>query len=183
MTAILLVRHGEAAAEWGQHEDPGLSELGRQQAGTTAEELGTRIDASWRIASSPRARAVETAAPLLEICGLPLSIDQAYSEVPAPVAMHQRRHWLREFMRQQWSAQPESLWQWRRAIVAGLQGLQHPTVVFTHFLVINAAVAEAEGRDEVLSFWPDNASVTELRLDGGRLKLTSLGRSLQTLVN
>jgi len=30
--SIYLVRHGEAAASWGESSDPGLSELGWQQA-------------------------------------------------------------------------------------------------------------------------------------------------------
>ena len=29
---IILVRHGEASAEWSVHPDPGLSEHGREQA-------------------------------------------------------------------------------------------------------------------------------------------------------
>ncbi|MGB2220660.1 MAG: phosphoglycerate mutase family protein, partial [Henriciella sp.] len=36
---IMLVRHGEAAASWGAHKDPGLSETGHQQAAVVAEEL------------------------------------------------------------------------------------------------------------------------------------------------
>ncbi|WP_116367457.1 histidine phosphatase family protein [Parahaliea mediterranea] len=184
MTRILLVRHGEAAAEWGQHEDPGLSERGRQQASDTAQALLLRLGADdWQILSSPKARALETAAPLAAASGLSVAIEPAYREVPVPVAMEQRKPWLRQFMQQQWPGQPAALWQWRQGLVDALEGLARPTLVFTHFLVINAAVAEAEGRDEVLCFWPDNASVTEFCLQAGRLQLVSLGRSLQTVVN
>jgi probable phosphoglycerate mutase len=38
-TRCFLVRHGEAAAHWGEEEDPGLSALGRQQAERAAGEL------------------------------------------------------------------------------------------------------------------------------------------------
>jgi len=36
---IFLVRHGEAAASWGESPDPGLSELGRRQAEVAAALL------------------------------------------------------------------------------------------------------------------------------------------------
>ena len=29
---ILLIRHGEASASWGDHADPGLSDNGKKQA-------------------------------------------------------------------------------------------------------------------------------------------------------
>lgn len=183
MTRILLVRHGEAAAEWGQHQDPGLSELGREQAAKSAGDLAPQVDPRWQLLSSPKMRARETAEPLVKISGLPVRIDAVFREVPAPVPMAQRKTWLRQFMQQQWTDQPEELWQWRRAIVDTLCSLSQPTVIFTHFLVINAVVSEAQDRGEVLCFWPDNASITELVLEDGRLGLVSLGRSLQTRVN
>jgi len=183
VTRIILVRHGEAAAEWGQHEDPGLSTLGRAQAAQSATELAPQIEAGWQVVSSPKLRARETAEPLLAVTGLPVRIDPVFREVPAPVPMAQRKPWLREFMQQQWADQPEDLWLWRRAIVDALVALEQPTVIFTHFLVINAVVAEAEGRGEVLCFWPDNASITELVLEGDRLRVAALGRSMPTQVN
>ena len=39
---IYLVRHGEAAAGWGDHPDPGLSALGQKQAKAVAVELQKR---------------------------------------------------------------------------------------------------------------------------------------------
>ncbi|TXS91282.1 histidine phosphatase family protein [Parahaliea maris] len=183
MTRILLVRHGEAAAEWGQHEDPGLSELGWEQAANSAAELASQVDSQWQLVSSPKMRARETAQPLVDATGLAVRIDPVYREVPAPVPMAQRKQWLRRFMQQQWADQPDDLWRWRRDIVEALSVLERPTVIFTHFLVINAVVSEAQERGEVLCFWPDNASITELHLEQGRLRLESLGRSLQTEVN
>ena len=34
---IILVRHGEASAGWSMHPDPGLSELGSEQAAEAAD--------------------------------------------------------------------------------------------------------------------------------------------------
>jgi hypothetical protein len=37
---IYLVRHGEPEAGWNAHQDPGLSDLGRRQAGWTRGDEG-----------------------------------------------------------------------------------------------------------------------------------------------
>ena len=42
---IYLVRHGEAAASWGDHPDPGLSELGQKQA--AVESLAKLLAKEW----------------------------------------------------------------------------------------------------------------------------------------
>ena len=39
MSNIYMVRHGEAAAGFDRHIDPGLSKLGKDQASATAKEL------------------------------------------------------------------------------------------------------------------------------------------------
>ncbi len=43
MAKIHLVRHGEAAAGFGTHKDPGLSELGQKQAESVAHLLATTL--------------------------------------------------------------------------------------------------------------------------------------------
>lgn len=180
---ILLVRHGEAAAQWGQHADPGLSELGCQQAQAASTELLERVDRQWSLLSSPKARALETAAPLVRALGADLIIDEAYQEIPAPVPLKGRKQWLRQFMTEYWDSQPEPLHQWRRAILEAVASIDRPTVIYTHFLVINTVVGAAQARRETRCFWPDNASITQLRVEGGRLELVSLGREMETIVN
>lgn len=180
---ILLVRHGEAAAEWGQHEDPGLSTLGRQQAMDAAQALRPRLGSGWELYSSPKARTLETAEPLARVLGVEARVEEAFSEIPAPVPLERRKAWLRQFMREQWHGQPDTLWQWRDRMLERLCELEAPSVVYTHFLVINTVVAAAEQRDETLCFWPDNGSITHLRLKGGHLELVALGRAMKTVVN
>ena len=46
------------------------------------------------------------------------------------------------------------LWEWRKDILSGLKEATGPTVVFCHFLVINAVIAEIENKPEVLQFIP-----------------------------
>ena len=42
MTVIYLVRHGQAETGWTTQQDPGLSDLGRQQARAAAQALSER---------------------------------------------------------------------------------------------------------------------------------------------
>ena len=64
-----------------------------------------------------------------------------------------------------------------------LLALQQPTVIFTHFLVLNAVVGLLQDRSETLCYWPDNASVTHLQHTGRELKLVRLGKQMSTVVN
>jgi probable phosphoglycerate mutase len=180
---IYLVRHGEAAASWSQSEDPGLSDRGLRQARSAADKLSGVVPNRVRLVSSPLTRAMETAAPLAERLSSPLEINEAYREIPAPVPLPRRQDWLRAFMRQAWSDQPPALWEWRDRILQHLSGSGTPVVIFTHFLVINTIVGEVMQRDETLSFWPDNGSITHLRKRDGALELIALGRQMDTAVN
>jgi broad specificity phosphatase PhoE len=181
---IFLVRHGEAAAAWGQDPDPGLSDLGKQQAIATTQKLLPQLGDAVQVISSPLLRAQETALPLLEVRPGELVINNAFREVPAPVPLAERQDWLRGFMKQKWSEQPEELLQWRANALAQLQQLTTPTVVFSHFLVLNAIVGAIQDRPETLVFWPDNASVTHLQLSSnGELSLVALGDQMDTVIN
>jgi probable phosphoglycerate mutase len=181
---IFLVRHGEAAASWAESADPGLSELGWSQAEEVAAELEPRLDpANLQLLSSPLQRAQETAVPLARSLGLEVAIEAAFREVPSPVPLPERQTWLRQFMREQWHEQPDSLHQWRERMLASLTSLQRPTVIFSHFLVINAVLSHLEQRPEILCFWPDNGSATHLRLEAGSLELVARGRQMDTVVN
>ena len=180
---IFLVRHGEAAASWGQSSDPGLSELGAQQAQRAAQILLENIPGDIQLLSSPLARATETAAPLAAALDQPVQLMDVFREIPAPVPMAQRQAWLREFMQQHWQEQPEELCSWRDEALQQLLALRRSAVVFTHFLVINAIVGQVLGRAETLCFRPDNASITHLRRTGGQLQLVALGEEMKTVVN
>ena len=86
-------------------------------------------------------------------------------------------------MRQDWSEQSDDLWSWRRDIVAGLKEVTEPMVVFCHFLVINAVIAEIKNKPEVLQVYPANASFHELTLEDGHLSLVQLGQQMETRIN
>ena len=111
MVDIFLVRHGEAAAAWGEDPDPGLSPLGRKQALQVRDEL--ELYRNIRIISSPLLRAQETAQPLATVLRTQLEIDETYREIPSPVGIDDRQAWLSGFMRQQWQEQGPEVLQWR----------------------------------------------------------------------
>lgn len=179
---VFLVRHGEAAASWGQDPDPPLSDDGRAQARTAAQRL-TGLATASSLISSPLRRAQETAAPLAEVLKVPVLIDNRVAEIPAPVPLAERQDWLRAFMRQRWSHQPEELLLWRGAILEAVFELPAGAVVFSHFLVINTIVGSLQGADNTLVCWPANASITVLERDGGQWLLAELGAQMRSRVN
>jgi broad specificity phosphatase PhoE len=180
---IYIVRHGEAASSWGESADPGLSELGLAQAQTAASTLAALPGSGLQLLSSPLLRAQETAKASSEKLGLAVAIDDTFREVPSPVPQAQRQAWLQEFMQQQWQEQPDALRQWRDSILLRLLELPRPTVIFSHFLVINAVVGSIENSSKTLCCWPDNGAIVQLSLSNGQLELVSRGAQIQTRVN
>lgn len=170
MSALIhLVRHGEPAAAWGGPEaDPGLSARGREQAQAAARTLNGL--GPLLALSSPLRRCRETAAAFVDDA----AIEPAVAEVPTPDGVTDRRAWLTDFMGGRWS-DASSLLAWRGALIARLIGIRAPSVIFTHFVAINAAVGAARDDARVLQFQPDHCSVTTLETDGSRLRLVRVG--------
>ena len=78
---VLLLRHAETTAPdlfHGAESDVGLSERGLSQAESIAPILAREQPAA--IISSPMRRAVETATPIAQACGLPVQIEPALHE-------------------------------------------------------------------------------------------------------
>jgi len=180
---IFLVRHGEAAASWAQSPDPGLSELGMEQARAAARALQDRLVGQVQLYSSPLARARETAQPLAAALTVSVEISEAFREIRAPVPLERRQAWLRQFMQQRWEQQSPDLHEWRSRAVGELLQMASPAVIFTHFLLINAVVGHILGERNTLHFWPDNGSITHLRRSEGGLELVELGAQMPSVVN
>lgn len=181
---LFIVRHGEAAASWGESADPGLSGPGHEQATAVRDQLLSRLDgAEPALFTSPLRRARETAMPLAEHFQRPVTVDERFREIPSPVPLAQRQDWLRAFMRSTWAEQDDTLHGWRAAILEGLAALPDRSVIFTHFLVLNAVVGWHRGSDETLVFWPANASVTELLCDSRGQWRACPGEQMRTRVN
>ena len=182
MTQIWIVRHGEAAASWEKDPDPGLSQLGQSQAEETADALMDIVPVGAKLISSPLRRAQETAAAFANKRGM-VSGSIRDSRGALACSAERSQGLAQEFMRQDWSEQSDDLWEWRKDILSGLKEATEPTVVFCHFLVINAVIAEIENKPEVLQVYPANASFHELKLEGGELSLVQLGQQMKTRIN
>ena len=183
MTDVWLVRHGEAAAAFDQNTDPPLSDLGCEQAARSAESLTQRVPDYAQLLTSPKLRAIQTGEPFAEMRGEALDIDRRFIELPSPGALTERKDWIQRVLKGRWSELPESVHDWQRDIIDAIQALQVPTVIFSHFLVINTVAAHMSGEDTVLQCLPANGSVHHLRVDEGSWQWIARGEMLQTVVS
>jgi broad specificity phosphatase PhoE len=176
MVNLYLVRHAEPAALWGAHPDPGLSELGQAQARQVGAYLaGLNVGEAL---TSPLARCRETALPFSAHLGREAAVNHAVAEIPVPGHVTDHRPWLTAIMSGAWSDGhvDESLRGWRSDIGKALLALTQDTIIFSHFVAINAAVGLATNSNKVTVFKPGHASVTVLAHDGTALRLASLGQ-------
>lgn len=181
MPRIYLVRHGKAAAGWDGHPDPGLDPLGATQSRLAADLLAPI--GPLTILSSPLARARETAAFLAEVWDREPVIEPRMAEIPSPSDdLAARTAWLRQAMAGTWADLPPRYQSWRNDVVGCLTSLTDDTVIFSHFIAINAAVGHARGDDRLVCFRPDNASITHLIAEAGTLKIEELGAEAETEV-
>jgi broad specificity phosphatase PhoE len=140
--------------------------------------------------SSPLRRCRETAAPLAALWICEIQIFPPAAEIPSPpVDVAARRDWLTSATRGTWtqlnnSAPAGSIdyLGWRRDVIDALLAIPRDTVLYTHFIAINAAVGAAQGDDHVVCFHPDHASVTVIDTDANRLRVLDLGREGHTAV-
>jgi len=177
---IYLVRHGEAASGWGAHPDPGLSDMGQAQATSAAEALSAfSIQAAL---TSPMRRCQETAAPFAHQEPLELSIEPRVTEIPTPGDIVDRVLWLRSLMSGEWDATPKLVQDWRQTLIDTVSALPENTVVFSHFVAINAIVGHMEGSNKVTVFRPNHCSITQVKPTESGLKLIRRGEEAGTKV-
>lgn len=177
---IYLIRHGEAAASWGAHPDPGLSEAGHAQARAVAidlSELGIQ-----NVITSPMARCQETASAFSTRSGLAAVITPSVTEIPTPPSIDDRVSWLRALMSGKWDTAPELVQDWRNGLIETVSALPEHTAIFTHFVAINAIAGHLDGDDNVTVFRPNYCSVTTLARTTNGLRLVKRGDSLETKI-
>ena len=177
---IYLVRHGEAAASWGNHPDPGLSELGHKQAEAAA---GTLLSLGARSAiSSPMQRCRETAQPFERLAGVTAAVEPVVSEIETPEGVEDRVAWLQAYMAGTWSAEGAAHDVWRRRIAEALALLPDNTAVFSHFVAINAVVSLIDNDDRTTVFRPGHCSITRVDFSGAVPRIVEYGSQAATRV-
>jgi len=181
MGRLYLVRHGRAEADFGVADDPGLDEVGRQQAEAVVRKLGEHPRV--KIVTSPLLRARQTAAPLAAHWRTKPVVEEIVAEIPSPRQPGiDREKWLMEFMTGMWSAAPTDLERWRDSVVSYLVRRTEDEVIFTHFVAVNVAAGAAINDDHIAVFKPDNGSVTVIDVVDGKLKMVERGREAFTRV-
>ena len=181
MAKLYLVRHGQAAATWGEDPDPGLNELGRQQAGAMAAAMAPL--GPLPVLVSPLRRTRETAQPLEAAWNVTAAVEPAVREIPSPTEdLSNRREWLHAMMGGTWTEADAWLRPWRQKLINTLLAAPQDCVVVSHFVAINVAVGAALGDDRVTLFRPNNCSITILQSNGVDLSVLQLGEALETEV-
>lgn len=181
MPKIYLIRHGRAAAGWGESDDPGLDSMGREQAAQVSRTLQALNP--MPIVSSPMKRARETAEPLAQAWERAPEIDPRFSEIPTPGHIpNNRKAWIKDILSKRWDALDTDLQDWRETLLTALCSLQQDSVVFTHFIAINAIAGKAIHDHRVLVFLPDNTSITTVKVAGSAITLLEKGTEMTTSV-
>jgi broad specificity phosphatase PhoE len=187
MARVYMVRHGRAAAGWNVDPDPALDDLGRSQALEAATTLVPK--GRMNVITSPLLRCQQTAFPTATAWGVEAVVEPRVGEIPSPAGytLENRVEWLREAMAGTWTEVAQRSGGhyavYRADIARAIAGLREDTVVFSHFIAINAVIGEASGDDRVVIASLDNCSITVLDVsDEGVIRLVETGGEADTLI-
>ena len=179
---VRLVRHGRAAAGWNIDPDPDLDELGRDQAATIAALLLPA--GSFAVVSSPLLRCRSTARRYADLVDRPVMIAPAVAEIPSPdgIEMADRVDWLRGAMQGTWADLGETYTRYRNDVVDYVRNCDGDTLIFSHFIAINAVIGACLGDDRLVIRSLDNCSVTTVAIESDGLRLVEGGSEADTLI-
>ena len=153
MTEIILVRHGEASASWQESTDPGLSELGKRQAEECANLLLN----------------------INEIDKYELVSSPLKRAIETGSKLKEKLKGISDLKK------PQA--EWRKNIIDKIWQIENPTVIFSHFMVINTIVGYVKKDESMVCFYPDNCSITKLNKCEDEIHLTNLGSELSSKIN
>jgi broad specificity phosphatase PhoE len=188
MPIVYLVRHGRVAAADTDPLDPELDGEGCAQAQRVAQDLQARISAPLPILHSPLSRCRQTAIPLAQLWRTEPLLEPRVKEIPSPqLTGHARMRWLQRAFSATWTelerlendrqaGYGRQLADWRGGVLEAILACRSDTVIFSHFMPINAIVGAALRQERVVSFRPAHASVTIVDTSDGTARLIELGR-------
>lgn len=183
---IALVRHGRASAGWDTALDPAIDELGLSQATEAALNLNKIFgDGQVQIVSSPLLRCQQTADRFAKLRGSQVQIAEQVSEIPSPlgVQMKDRVDWLRVVMQGNWSDLDLNFISFRDKLVKFVRAIDQNTVIFSHFIAINAVVGSIINDDRLVIHKLDNCSITILEQNNdAALRIVQGGHEADTLI-
>jgi broad specificity phosphatase PhoE len=172
---LLLIRHAlPLRSDPGEGPNPGLSDVGFQQANRLSDPL--RRHTISRLVSSPQLRAQQTAAPVAAAVGLPIDVDDRLAEYDRDLGHYVPIEQIRAEFPEEWqrlaqghlpSGVDEDAFLKRvfAAIDDVIANADHEDTVsvFSHGGVINVMLHRILGTAKLLSFPIDYASITRLR--------------------
>jgi broad specificity phosphatase PhoE len=96
--------------------------------------------------------------------------------------MGDRVEWLRAAMRGTWTELGERYTSFRDGVVAAVAACPHDTVVFSHFVAINAVIGACVDDERLVIRSLDNCSVTTVAIDERGVRLVEGGHEADTLI-
>ena len=72
--------------------------------------------------------------------------------------------------------------EWKKGIIQSISDIERDTIIFSHFMVINCIVGWITKSKKLVTFYPDNCSITKLSKKGEEITLTEKGQELTTIV-
>lgn len=181
---LILIRHGEASQAWGDNLDPDLSIKGMKQSELLTQNNKLQSLKDFTFISSPKSRALMTAAPLVNIYKKDLIIDPIFSEIPSDdIELADKRNWLTDIMKMDINSLPTMVSNWRDEMLSKALTLNKDSIIFTHFMVINSIIGKLVGNPTLLYFYPDYTSITKIIIEDGIAKEFYVGEGKKTPIN
>tara|TARA_B100000965_G_C19495902_1_gene715208 strand:- start:9 stop:575 length:567 start_codon:yes stop_codon:yes gene_type:complete len=182
---VILVRHGEAASTWdGDDRDPCLSSKGVDQASSINNFTKKIFSKGYDFISSPKKRAIETLNHACKGINVDFVVNENFVEIPAEdIDSDIRFEWLKDISTRKIEMLPEDIKNWRERIITETLSLKNNSIIFCHFMVINVLVGYAIKKDQLLHFYPDNASINEIEIKGKEISVISMKDVEKTIIN
>ena len=169
---IILVRHGEASAEWSVHLDPGLSAKGRGQAKNSGKSLVNELSC-YQLLSSPKKRAIETMEIMNKGYKNSFELDHRFIEIPSSnVDADKKKEWLVSIFTTPIEELPETVTEWRNKLIDWLRDAEGNYVIW-HGCKLNAENYEMDLPPwEVEAYEYEDRLLEKLGVNDGRYNKT-----------
>ena len=181
---IILVRHGEASASWSEDPDPGLSKNGINQAKILCEDESLKNLQDFKFISSPRQRAQETSSFLSNKLNKVIEINNVFDEIPAKgVLLKDKMDWLKGIASMPIRDLPISVQEWNGRIIDTILSINQDSIIFTHFMVMNAVVTYAKQFSKLVNIRPDYISIIKIKVKDSQIISLKVGDQKKTKIN
>ena len=181
---LIFIRHGEASDAWNNHPDPGLSKTGISQSNDLLNNKDLEFLEKYSFISSPKLRAIETARPLAKKFNKKLKIDNDFIEIPSKnIDLNDRQEWIQEIIKTNKKDLPDYVKLWSKNIYKKTISFKNNSIIFTHFMVINALISEITSSETLLYFHPGYTSIVKIKIAENRIQSFFIQESKKTHIN